>query len=269
MSDRLQIEIEETGEGVSAELLRLHLEQTLRFLEDEPDVEQGTVEWKVTRVSMNSPMLLQLERTVQEGTAEPATRPGEALARSFARLQRGEDPGEELSLTRLRALENMAAASNDGRRVRVQAGVGEPVELRSHWVSSLRRVRMERKQRDQMPEQQYSIVGRLEGVNVHGSKSEFYVYDPLTDQRMRCLFPDEMLEEVARLLGHRVEVSGSTKFGPGNMPQSMQVETLRPVAVREGSFLDRLRAAHEKGPIDFTGGLTTEEAIDEVRSDAG
>lgn len=32
-----------------------------------------------------------------------------------------------------------------------------------------------------------------------------------------------------------------------------------------GTFLDRLSAAHAKGPISFTGGLTAEEAIDEVR----
>jgi len=269
MADQFQIEIDESGEGVSAEALRLHLEQALRFLEDDTQaggVATGTVEWKVKRVSMNSPLLLLLERSVKAGELEPASRPGEELVRAFARLQRGEVLGEELSATRLHALERMAAHSNGVRQVRVRAGVGEAITVKPEWVENLRRARAERKLRDQLPEQTYSLVGSLEGVNVHGNKSEFYVYDPLTDQKMRCLFPDEMLEQVGRLLGERVEVAGVTRFGPGSMPQSMRVETLRPIRSSPGSFLDRLHAAHRQGGITFTDGLTVEEAIDEVRS---
>lgn len=35
--------------------------------------------------------------------------------------------------------------------------------------------------------------------------------------------------------------------------------------VRAGTFLQRLEAAHKQGGVDLTGGLTIEEAIDEVR----
>lgn len=269
MADRFQIEIDESGEGISAEALRLHLEQALRFLEDDPGAGEAVVEWKVTRVQMNSPLLLEMERKVKPGHAEPASRPGEDLARAFARLDRGEALGEELSATRLHALEKIAAHSNGVRQVRIKAGVGEAIEIKPDWVGELKRVRAMRKMRDQLPEQAYSIAGRLEGVNVHGNKSEFYVYDPLTDQKMRCIFPDEMLEQVGRLLGERVEVSGLTKFGPGSSPQLMRVESVRAIETKAGSFLDRLRAAHEKGYLSFTGGLTIEDAIDEVRSDAG
>ena len=268
MADRFQIQIDETGEGVSAEALRLQLEQSLRFLEDDPEAVEG-VAWKIKRVSMNSPLLLELERSVEAGVAEPASRPGEQLVRAFALLQRGQMPGDELSPTRLHALEKMAKAANGVRRVRVRAGVGDAIELDPQWASELSRARVERRQRDQLPEQPYSIVGRLEGVNVHGPKSEFYIYDPLTDQKMRCLFPDEMLEQVGRLLGQRVEVGGMTRFGPASVPQSMRVETLRHIPTRDGSFLDRLREAHDRRPLDFTGGLTIDEAIDEVRSGAG
>jgi hypothetical protein len=269
MADRFQIEIDEAGEGISADALRLHLEQALRFLEDSEEaagLAPGTVQWKVTGASMNSPLRLQLERWIRPGEPEPANRPGEELARAFARLQRGEALGDELSTTRLHALEQMAAHSNGVRQVRVKAGVGDSIAVRPEWATALKRARVDRRLRDQLPEQTYSLVGRLEGVNVHGGKSEFYVYDPLTDQKMRCLFAEEMLEQVGRLLSQRVEVAGVTKFGPGSVPQSMHVETLRPIQTRAGSFLDRLRAAHERGGITFTGGLTVEEAIDEVRS---
>ena len=265
MPDRFQIEIDETGDGVSAEVLRSQLEQALRFLREDLEAVES-VDWKVTRASMNSPLMLELERKVTPGTAEPASRPGEQLARAFASLQRGEPLGEELSPTRLCAIEKMASQANGVRRVRIRAGVGASIELDPEWSKTVRKIREERKRREEIPPQPYSTVGRLEGVDVHGNKSEFYVYDPLTDQKMRCIFPDEMLEEVGHALRERVEVSGITAFGPENTPLSMRVDSLRTIKAKEGSFLDRLEAAHKRGGVNLTGGLTIEEAIDEVRN---
>ena len=264
MADSFQIEIDETGEGVSAEVLRLQLDQALRFLRADAGTGEG-VDWRVTRASMNSPLTLELHRWVPEGQAEPASRPGEQLARAFVRMGRGESLGEEMSLDQLHALERMVSQANGVRRVRVKAAVGEAITLDPAWATDLKKLRAERKNRDVLPEQPYSLVGRLEGVNVHGTKSEFYLYDPLTDQKMRCLFPDDMLEEVGRALGERVEVAGMTKFGPGAQPQSMRVESMQRIPTRGGSFLSRLEEAHNRGTINLTGGLSTEEAIDEVR----
>lgn len=265
MPDRFQIEIDEAGDGVSAEVLRLQLEQALRFLRDDADAVQS-VEWRVTRASMNSPLLLELERKVEPGVPEPISRPGEQLARAFASLRRGEALGEELSPTRLHAIERMASQANGVRRVRVRAGVGEPIDVDPEWATEVRRIREDRRRREDLPRQPYSTVGRLEGVNVHGSKSEFYVYDPLTDQKMRCIFSDDMLERVGSALGERVEVSGITTFGPEQLPQSMRVDTLRVVATRANSFLERLESAHKRGGVNLTGGLSIEAAIDEVRN---
>lgn len=264
MPDRLEILIEETANGVSAEVLRLQLDQALRFLRADPEAGED-VDWRVTRASMNSPLTLELSRTVPAGAPEPASRPGEQLARAFAQLSHGEPLGEDLSLDRLHALEKMASQANGVRRVRIKAAVGEPIVLNPLWAATVRKIRSERKQHGVLPAQPYSTVGRLEGVNVHGSKSEFYVYDPLTDQKMRCLFPDEMLEQVGRDLRQRVEVIGMTTFGPDNQPQAMRVESLRRIPSPEGSFLQRLEAAHKQGGINLTGGLSVEEAIDEVR----
>jgi hypothetical protein len=265
MSDSFEIQIDESGDGVSAEILRLQLDQILRFLH--ADREAGEqVEWRVTRASMNSPLTLALERIVPRDMPEPASRPGEQLARVFAQLDRGESPGEDVSLHRLHAVERMASQANGIRRIRVRAGLGDPITLDPDWAAVVRRIRIERRRRGMLPNQPYSTAGRLEGVNVHGSKSEFYVYDPLTDQRMRCLFPDDMLEEVGRSLGERVSVSGMTSFGPRNTPQAMHVESLRRIPSRSGSFLQRLESAHRRGGIDLTGGLAVDEALDEVRS---
>lgn len=265
MPDRFHIEIDESGDGVSAEALHLQLEQVLRFLRDDPDAAES-VDWKVTRASMNSPLQLELERKIKPGAPEPVSRPAEQLARAFASLRRGEGLGDELSPVRLLALERMASQANSVRRVRIRAGLGDAIDVDPAWATEVRRMRVERKRAEELPRQLYSTVGRLEGVNVHGCKSEFYVYDPLTDQKMRCIFPDDMLERVGRALRQRVEVSGITTFDREQMPQSMRVETLREVTTRAGSFLERLESAHKQGGVNLTGGLSIEEAIDEVRN---
>jgi len=123
MADQLKITIDEQGAGVSAEALRMHLEQTLRFLGGDPDVGDDVVEWKVTRVSINSPMRLKLERSVVGDAPEPKSRPGETMVRALSRLERGEDLGDEFSPVRLRALERMSSLSNGVRQVWVKAGV--------------------------------------------------------------------------------------------------------------------------------------------------
>jgi len=264
MSDALQIQIDQTGNGVSAEALRVQLEQALRFLRADSEADES-VDWRVTRVRMNSPLMLELERAIPEGASEPASRPGEQLARAFAQLSRGESPDPDLSLDRLHALEKMVGQANGVRQVRIRAALGEPIVLDARWAETVRAIRAERLREGVPPEQPYSTTGRLEGVNVHGNKSEFYVDDPLTDQRMQCLFPEQMLDEVGRSLGERVEVTGLTKFGPGPEPKSMKVESLRRIPAPTGSFLDRLDAAHQRDGVDLTGGLTAEEALDEVR----
>lgn len=268
MPDRLEIQIDEEGRGVSAEALRSLLDQALQFLMSDPDDGPG-VTWKVTQLSMNSPLTMRLEREVAEGEAEPASRPAEQMMRSFGGFERGELPGDELQPRQLNAIAKLASSATSYRSVQVKADRGNAVRLQPQWASDVRKLIAERKREAKTPDQPYSVSGRLEGVDMHGAKSEFYVYDPLTDQKMRCIFPEAMLDEVAAALGGRVTVSGVTTFGAGNQPQSMRVSRLKRIVTREGSFLERLAEAHRRGEIDLTGGLSAEDAIDEVRDAAG
>lgn len=262
MPDRLTITIEADGEGVPAEALRVQLEEALRFLRE--GGEEGA-DWRVVAVSMNSPLRLELERRVPAGSPEPAERPGEELVRSFARMAGGEAVGEELSPRQVLSLQKMASPSYGVSRVEVRAGRGDAVELRPAWAEELKRLRIERKRAETPPEQPYSVTGRLEGVDVHGGGREFFVYDPLTDAKTRCFFPDEMMDEVGGALSQRVRVAGLAKFGPDFEPRSIRVSEFRPIPVMGGTFLERLDAAHARGKLDFTGGLSSEEAVEEVR----
>ena len=98
-------------------------------------------------------------------------------------------------------------------------------------------------------------------MDVHGKKSEFYVYDPLTDGRIRCLFDDDMLDRVREALTKRVQVGGMTTFAVDSQPQVIRVKTLRVIRVREGTFLERLAAAHRRGTIDLTVGFRSKRRL--------
>ena len=53
VADRLEITVDEQGRGVSADALRVLLNQTLTFLKNEPGGHEG-VTWRVTGASLSS-----------------------------------------------------------------------------------------------------------------------------------------------------------------------------------------------------------------------
>jgi hypothetical protein len=266
LTDKLDITVEDGGAGVSADALRMLLDQTLAFLEDEPGGSDGMV-WRVTRATMNSPFSMTLQRVAPESMPEPADRPGERLVRLFAVLSAGMLPDDSTPAIQVRRAAAIAQLAQPGRTVRMGAGRGKVIDIDSEWSGRLKDWLRQKAIEQGMPEQLYSVTGKLEGVDVHGRKSEFYVYDPLTDQKMRCLFDEDMLEKVKESLGERVEVSGLARFNANDEPVRMQVDSLR--VIRSRAFLSRLKEAQQRGIMKLTGNLSIDEALREARDGAG
>lgn len=266
MVDKLDITMEDEGAGVSADALRRLLSQTLAFLESEPGGGDG-ISWRVTQVSMNSPFSMTVERRLPKSMPEPVDRPGERLARLFATLAAGGEPDDTLSVGQARRAAAIAEVAEPGRPIVLRASRGNPINLAPQWAGRLKEWIHRKTVNDVMPQQYYSAAGRLEGVDVHGRKSEFYVYDPLTDQKMRCVFNDELLDQVKNSLYERVEVTGLTRFNANEEPVRMEVESMRVIQSRP--FLSRLKDAQARGIMNLTGGLSIEDALGEVRDAAG
>ena len=134
------------------------------------------------------PFAFTIERELTEATPEPTDRPGERLVRVFASLEAGEFPGDDVPQMQVRRAAAIAALSEADRRITLHASRGKAVTLDHHWAERLKHWLHQRQSEQALPPQFYSVAGRLEGVDVHGRKSKFYVYDPLTDQKMRCIF---------------------------------------------------------------------------------
>lgn len=263
LADTLDITLQDTGAGVSADALRTLLDRTLHTLRSASGDQTG-VTWRITKASMQSPFSLTIERRVEPGVSEPLERPAERLVQSFAALRAERNIEKNMTLPVARRLADMVElATPSGRRVILQAARGEAIVLDPQWAGLLKSWVHQKVSEQTLPEQPYSTAGRLEGVNVHASKSEFYVYDPLTDQKMRCLFEEPLLNRVAQALGRRVEVSGATKFNAEDQPLRMKVDHLR--MIEDRAFLQRLKDAQRRGVMNLTGTLSVEDALEEVR----
>lgn len=109
-------------------------------------------------------------------------------------------------------------------------------------------------------EEKAVVVGKLEGINVHGGKSTFVVYDPLTNTKINCTFPDEDLEKVKEALPYRVSITGTATYNAKGQVTSIKVETFRKLRQRKD-----LPQARDLERINFTGGLDPVEYIRSLR----
>lgn len=68
-----------------------------------------------------------------------------------------------------------------------------------------------------------TVEGTLEVVSIHG-RSEFSIFETLTQNRVRCFFAAEMLEEVIRAFGKRVAAHGEIFANASGRRLSVKVE---------------------------------------------
>ena len=70
-----------------------------------------------------------------------------------------------------------------------------------------------------------TVVGKLEGLTIHGRKV-FFVYEQLTNRRVRCFFPDSMLPNALAGFGGRIAVYGTIRSRATGEKLSVDVEEI-------------------------------------------
>jgi len=106
-----------------------------------------------------------------------------------------------------------------------------------------------------------SIVGKLEVVSVH-RRPEYSVYDSVTRRPVRCAFSENELEQVKATLGRRVRVSGLVHRNAKGQP--LRIEQPRLSVMPGEPELPTVSDLIGVAP-DFTGNLTTEEHLRQLR----
>ncbi len=105
------------------------------------------------------------------------------------------------------------------------------------------------------------IEGELGQITVHGVKSEFCIYDPITDKPTTCRFNPEDAEKVGRLITRRVRVYGKAKYSRTHVPQSVEVERWVGPIGEDSPTLEDLHRAEFR----ITTGEASEEVIRKLR----
>jgi hypothetical protein len=73
-----------------------------------------------------------------------------------------------------------------------------------------------------------TVEGHLEGLNLHGARPRFAVYEPLTGHRVECRFtPQVTLDDLRPAIGRRVGVRGEIKSRRNGVRVSVAARELR------------------------------------------
>ena len=103
-------------------------------------------------------------------------------------------------------------------------------------------------------------------ITVHKNKSEFCIYDPLTDDEIVCYFDPSDAEKVGSLVTHRICVYGKGKYnrneGRKHTIESIKVERWTGPSGEDAIPIYQL---HKAG-IKLSSGATSEEIIRKLRN---
>jgi hypothetical protein len=254
MPNELTITLSGEDGFVSADALIEALENTikiLRHLETQFPVPEK-IRWEIIRASMQSPLALTLAARATEPQAQAA---GDRIVRAAYQGLRAVSTAavrppyfDDESLAAAKEL--VSEARSEGAQLSIVVPDEEPLIPTETLVENVERVIAGTRTHHEYG----TIEGRLEQVSTHKTDS-FSVWEIPTDHKVECLATPEQLEKAKELLRKRVAVTGRITYR-GGKPRQVKVDELR-----------RLRERHELpqpediGPVDITGGLSSEDYV--------
>lgn len=224
--------------------------------------DQPSLKWRIARVSYGSP----LELTVAAERKEPdqAQMPEiiDPFFQEIKEVDRERAGPVRLSRRALGAMRALGKAitTNGFSRVEFRDAGGRAV-IPSAQFGKRAAVAIRTKPQYYMVETE--LTGRLGQIIVHGRKSEFCIYDPLTDEPICCHFDRADAEKIGALLTHRLRVFGRARYKHDDVLVSIEVHSYEPID--EGA-IPRLEDLHRLD-IDITKGRSSEDFIRGLRDD--
>ena len=164
----------------------------------------GPLEWRVLKLSSNSPATITVEPMPEPGYAEVSALVVRTVFDFANRIQAGEYAG--LSSRVLNSFRALAAPVESGRvAVELLNGVrtfSVPLGMEPKIEAML------------SPETTAlgSVKGRLEFINIHGRTNVFRVYPTVGPSYVECRFSPAMIDEAKRAIGRSVLVYGKLHY---------------------------------------------------------
>lgn len=107
------------------------------------------------------------------------------------------------------------------------------------------------------------VEGRLEYVDIHGSRNLFRIHPAIGPDKIICSFPSDKIEKARQAINRKTRVCGELTYPAGsNFPKSVKVETIE--LLPEDDELPSLKDLRGIAP-DITGDLSSEEFVRMLR----
>lgn len=229
---------------------------------DLSETKESHLKWKIEQVSMRSPIQLTLAGEVDTEESVLTVDPVTPFMKDMKKLETGTEQPEYLRGATLRIVERILSYMHNGIGSITFESPGlhavKPTQQTTAHIGLLTASKI-------VP---YSVLtqldGRLEQISVHGGKSEFCIYDPLTDDRIRCEFDREKVkvEEVGSLITKRIRITGNVRFNEYYRPVFVKVDSF--TRLREQSELPQISDLH-KANISITGPQDSVSYIEDLR----
>ncbi len=190
-----------------------------------------TLRWDISRVSMNSPLLLDLAPSSvsdADNTVDNSREILVACTRGLREIQESDETVpryfRERTLSSARRVVNVL---NDGiRAIEIFTPYSQPLLLSQKLAANV----------DRLLAKSYvdygTFEGRLASISIRGRQT-FRIEDEIYGY-VACSFTDELLAELKNnLFGERVSVFGETRYSASGQPMSVRVEQIQRLRRRE------------------------------------
>jgi hypothetical protein len=262
-TNKFTITLSDKDGRLSADTLKTALDsalQMLRAIEARVFARDVEVRWDVVRVKMRSPLTMTFAPRVKvRGKPRPAygNRIVKACIQGVKKIEKGSLPPATFSEEALDAAKKLVkSVTADGTTVAFASDGRKKVRLTEKTVQHIDEIVAKAR----LYVDYSTIEGRVEVVSIHEGNSVF-IWETLTRHRIECSFrDDEQFNRAVALLGKRVAVAGRVHYR-NHIPRTITVE--EPIRMlRDAADLPQPKSI---GPIDITGGLSSEDHVRRMR----
>jgi len=216
--------------------------------------------WEIVAISKQSPTHIELEYFPLDGEVADTGAVEVVAPRFMAYLNRLETQGEapnELDRDAIETFSRVAGPSAPDEVVMTIRDGGPALE-----VSPALRTNAEKILKPKL-RSLGTVKGRLEYLNIHGTRNVLRIFPEIGPAKVTCYFPEHLLDKAKSGIGQTVRVRGLvTYLARDAHPSSVRVEEIDVLPPNdELPNLSELRGAAP----DLTGDLSSEDFIREIR----
>lgn len=229
---RITIVLEPKTELIPLTSFRTAIEQLIILLNEvageisEPKPRH--ISWGIAELSLGSPAKISVENT-QEDTENLADRTASIVIEGFSKLQKERIRPQYFNDNALESAQRLARLTADNlAKVNVYANIPD------HQVYLSEQIAVNITGILEYLDYYGSVEGRLELISGReGQPLYFRVQDRVNNVRVRCLIPDNLLDDALNAFRERVLVSGIIKSDSGGIPRSIYVESIEVIPGEE------------------------------------